>query len=1369
MLRFALLCSALMGIPLFTFAENVPGRIEAESPYDYYDLTPGNSGDAACGLTMVDAEFTEDAEGTCNIGWTEPGEWVQYYANNASGGAFWLSLRVATNKTQRMIEVRVGEQVQSFEIPRKGWQVYTDIVFPVQLPPGGSPVRVIFSNGGVNLNYLDFVEPATHPSTVWPLPARVEAEHFINSSDSNGENLGDAICNTGAVDSQLTSDLDGVCDIGWTTAGEWTEYLVSSRIAADYDLVLRAASGKTNRKIRVEIDGVSVGDFVVPRLGWQTFSDVKVPISLSKGQHRIRIVYVTGATDLNYLNFKLKPCVDEPGSTSCPMDEDSDGDKILDAQDLCPLELGLVELRGCAPLFGDFDGDSVGDIEDLCPYSTPGESPADGCKPADASDQDDDRENDDRDLCELVPGNANETGCPPFADADHDGIRDSLDLCPNDYGVKILNGCWDGEVSLNTDADGDGVGNAHDQCHATSANAIVGPNGCAIQSEMEDRDRDGVNNNQDQCPHSNLNQEISGQLVDSRGCTGIQVHRNLDADNDGVPNGLDLCPATPTVADSDPANSLTLFGCRIGEFDEDRDGLPEPLDSCPTEAGYRTVFGCNSFERIEDNDRDSVPRNVDQCPFTPFLAGSHSDGCALVDWQDLDGDGVINGRDLCPASPGGRAADEEGCNDLDRLDFDGDGLMNGADLCPRFAGLIRQNGCALNPLDADEDGLENLFDHCPTTPPPIDCGDDQVVNFDNPRTCPPPQSIDEKGCYHFEDLDGDGSWDDWHDQCLNTPATQAASDRFGFPSGCSFEQYFGISDEDLDGVGSTFDLCPDTAGNTPVDSHGCALDADDDRDGDGVPDIHDRCPDSHKGASLTADGCEIVTAPYVRSLYVNLTEASPRLEILASQVNIESGPLALTSQSLVWELGDFAWRESLPIEVDGERLRLEALPLPLRGRDFHIPLRLRVPGTEVASNWFELVVGENPAYGASVIVTDADILAASTINLYETLSLLSGVPEQMDSGLELYQQFWDAQRSREESQLGLPISCEPLANDFPTSCDGPSLGIGPDNGRLAMDRYRLSAVVNRLDTHNNWQDCGEHRLLFIYPSSEPHYLNFGARLPNPTPGDIRGCRSVVAFWRELPDLGKAQQAQSLRKFFYETLPEGARPAIAPEHFTGSDGSLFSIRSLESGPYPISVKLEKICDQACRYWWRVVPFRDSPYGPLFNLNNSSSLIYEITRQFQQWFPAHLDGLLTNNPVIIKSKTEEEFNHGHGLHYWSDYLTQFGDQRESEFGLRLQDAVQGKRNADGSPITPENILARATATSCNGCHFGFEFSSTLIQIGALERADGAILRRWPSTFVHIGDGGKLAPALRNVYLPGRQVLFNQISDELDALSD
>lgn len=61
-----------------------------------------------------------------------------------------------------------------------------------------------------------------------------------------------------------------------------------------------------------------------------------------------------------------------------------------------------------------------------------------------------------------------------------------------------------------------------------------------------------------------------------------------------------------------------------------------------------------------------------------------------------------------------------------------------------------------------------------------------------------------------------------------------------------------------------------------------------------------------------------------------------------------------------------------------------------------------------------------------------------------------------------------------------------------------------------------------------------------------------------------------------------------------------------------------------------------------------------------------------------------------------------------------------------------ALQGHHNADGSPLTVENILARATAMTCAGCHAPDSFLSNFRgQIGVLEvflPARGVMFEGW-----------------------------------------
>src|SRR6266852_3106731 len=78
---------------------SVPGTIQAED-FDeggegvaYHDTTPGNSGGQYRG-TDVDIELC--ANGGYDLGWTAPGEWLNYTVNVAAPGSYTVQLQVAS-------------------------------------------------------------------------------------------------------------------------------------------------------------------------------------------------------------------------------------------------------------------------------------------------------------------------------------------------------------------------------------------------------------------------------------------------------------------------------------------------------------------------------------------------------------------------------------------------------------------------------------------------------------------------------------------------------------------------------------------------------------------------------------------------------------------------------------------------------------------------------------------------------------------------------------------------------------------------------------------------------------------------------------------------------------------------------------------------------------------------------------------------------------------------------------------------------------------------------------------------------------------------------------------------------------------------
>jgi len=111
---------------------------------------------------------------------------------------------------------------------------------------------------------------------------------------------------------------------------------------------------------------------------------------------------------------------------------DTDGDGVLDKEDVCPNIPGLLQFNGC----NDTDRDGVWDNKDACPHLY-GDPSNQGC-PLSRRDSDKDGIIDDVDNCPYLKGSPEMGGCP---DSDNDGVSDMMDKCPFLKGAKDNNGC----------------------------------------------------------------------------------------------------------------------------------------------------------------------------------------------------------------------------------------------------------------------------------------------------------------------------------------------------------------------------------------------------------------------------------------------------------------------------------------------------------------------------------------------------------------------------------------------------------------------------------------------------------------------------------------------------------------------------------------------------------------------------------------------------------------------------------------------------------------------------------------------------------------------------------------------------------------
>jgi len=185
---------------------------------------------------------------------------------------------------------------------------------PTSVPATNTPIPT--ATGVTSSNGSPF------SGTPYSIPGKVEAENY--NTGGNGVAYG----NTGSTTNQggqyrsdgvgieATTDTGGGFDVGWTATGEWLKYTVNVTTSGTYTFDFRIASANTGSALHLEVDGANVtGSLTIPNTGgWQTWTDVtKSGISLSTGQHVLRLVIDTGGMNINWMNLSQSS-----GSTNTP-------------------------------------------------------------------------------------------------------------------------------------------------------------------------------------------------------------------------------------------------------------------------------------------------------------------------------------------------------------------------------------------------------------------------------------------------------------------------------------------------------------------------------------------------------------------------------------------------------------------------------------------------------------------------------------------------------------------------------------------------------------------------------------------------------------------------------------------------------------------------------------------------------------------------------------------------------------------------------------------------------------------------------------------------------------------------------------------
>jgi hypothetical protein len=425
----------------------------------------------------------------------------------------------------------------------------------------------------------------------------------------------------------------------------------------------------------------------------------------------------------------------------------------------------------------------------------------------------------------------------------------------------------------------------------------------------------------------------------------------------------------------------------------------------------------------------------------------------------------------------------------------------------------------------------------------------------------------------------------------------------------------------------------------------------------------------------------------------------------------------------------------------------------------------------------------------SLVVTEAAILARFPFaRVMEQLVDQSGVAGL--TSLELFHQWWDTQNPG--PSLGLGPHCDdevngdgdPSLNDFPYTCrpapsEGGQIHSDPfDDPDTNPDAYIPIGLFNRFDlAPSGGFHCGEYRIVYakrsgIENSRERNLLIFEATQPNPHPNQgLEGCRKIVEFWADLSKETEVEKrADDLERFYFDGLGN-VEPVVHVRHYGDNPKQEGQVRTNQFIQAPSSAwslrefQLTRTCHGgSCRMQFIPVTDKVNPFGELHNADRDDSTATGYRDHFLTQIQVNKDeadeplkGLaaitLNNIQFNVPNNT---YNTGQSQASGSDE-NKYDFHFESATDTSFKNAIQAELDDIASDLPPAQIILRAEAQSCAGCH-------RLLNNVAL---GGGLT--WPPSlgFTHVTerdaevvDGQerfKISPALLNVFLPQRQQIM------------
>ena len=313
----------------------VPGTLEAED-FDkggqdiaYHDNTPGNQGGQY--RLSEDVDIISPYAGGYVVNSFETGEWMEYTINVTQSATYRAEILASSQFATSGFHIAIDgvDRTGFVTVPNTGlWTTFQWVGKDgVSLTAGQHVVRLVADVQYFNVDRIRFSVPAVprapYTGTPAAIPGMFEAEDFdkggegVAYHDNTPGNQGGQFRTTEDVD--IISPYAGGYVVNNFETGEWMEYTVNVTQTGTYRTEILASSEFTTAGFHISVDGVNKTGFIlVPYTGtWTTFAWVgRDGLSLTAGQHIIRLTTDVQYFNVDALRFTLEPATPPPDTTA---------------------------------------------------------------------------------------------------------------------------------------------------------------------------------------------------------------------------------------------------------------------------------------------------------------------------------------------------------------------------------------------------------------------------------------------------------------------------------------------------------------------------------------------------------------------------------------------------------------------------------------------------------------------------------------------------------------------------------------------------------------------------------------------------------------------------------------------------------------------------------------------------------------------------------------------------------------------------------------------------------------------------------------------------------------------------------------------